>query len=168
MAITYNVPGPAMVKVGTGTNGAYEDLGYTRNGAEVELRVFVEEVKSDDAGGEQGAPGDLNFLGEIAEITLELTRFDQTILDKVIDRMKSQGASPGIVPAPGLLWFTDGEAIKLALAPSKTGQNPWVFPIAAPTGAIRFNVGVNSQRVSMTWTAVRNPTDGVLFTRTLA
>lgn len=161
MAITYHVDGPAQIKVGTGVSGALEVLGYTRDGAEIRLEGFFEEVKSDDTGGEQGPPGDLNYLGEQAVIRLELVKYDGTVADKVMPRIKGQ-TPPGTPASPGQLMLQDSKAIRLLIQPSGTGAVPWNFPAGIVYGAIEVNKGTRHSRLVMEWRALKD-SSGVLF-----
>lgn len=84
----YQVAGPLQVWVDTGASHAVEFLGFTRGGAEIQEQSFQSELKSDYTGGEQGPPGDYEWLGEMHTISLELALFVPTILAKCERRME--------------------------------------------------------------------------------
>ena len=133
-----NVAGKALIKVGTGAGGALEDLGYTRNGADITKEAFWGEVHGDENGGDEGPPIGVQYFGEIARVRLELTKYDPAIFAKVEARL--QGAQAGTVAAdaPGTLVIGGDKYIRLCIAATNAPIN---FPIAIPRGAIEVNKG---------------------------
>jgi hypothetical protein len=159
MTHQYQVAGPAILKVGTGVAGALETLGYTRDGVEMEFDGFFEELHSDDVCGEQGPPGDLNYLGERARIRIELTKWDGLIADKVTPRVL--GTTAGVPATTATLLVQGTKYIRLLIEP-RDGA-PFNFVVAVPRGAITINKGSRHSRLVMEWEAYVNPSSGKLF-----
>jgi hypothetical protein len=90
-----------------------EDLGYTRNGADTRSRGYFVEVPGDENGGEQGPPIDIQLMGEVASVRLELTKWDPTVAAKVLSRCK--GVSEGVAPTAGTLLFGESKTVVLAI-----------------------------------------------------
>ncbi len=158
MAIQYHVAGPALIKLDTGTSNALESLGYTRDSAEIRLEARYEELKSDDMGGEQGPPGDLNYLGESATVRLELTKWDTVVADKVVARL--YGGTAGMPGAPGTEMIEGAKTFRLLI---HSTNNPMNFPRAILYGAVEINKGTRHSRLVLEFLALKDPTTGVLY-----
>lgn len=83
----FNVAGPLQIWGTTGATAAVEFLGWTRGGIEIQEQNNFAELKSDLNGGEQGIPGDYEWLGEMHTITCELAQYNPAILAKYERRM---------------------------------------------------------------------------------
>ncbi len=145
MAYLIQVPGPALVKTGTGTVGALQDLGYTRNGAGLSFEGLFQDVPSDDMGGDAGPPADVLYHGEIARIRLELTKWDADVVEILNGRLRGL-ATPGTPSFPGKLMFAGGYDIRLLIL---TATKPYNFPrtiirqpIQLPDRGSKFSVVV--------------------------
>jgi hypothetical protein len=136
MAITINVADTAIIKVGTGSQGALEELGRTRNGADLTFEGFFLDVPGDDHGGDDGHPIDIQYLGEIARVRLELTKWDASIADKV--RPRRNGRAFGRVTGHGELMIQDGLYYRLLIDCANLPKN---FPCAFPRTPIELNKG---------------------------
>ena len=90
-----NVAGLATIKL----DG--EVLGYTRNGADTTDEAYWLDVPGDENGGDDGPPIDIQYLGEISRVRLELTKWDETIANKLRARLK--GAAAGQIDGVGTL-----------------------------------------------------------------
>jgi hypothetical protein len=125
MAAAVQVFGPALIKVGTGSVGALESLGYTRQAADIRSQGFFLDVPGDENGGDQGPPIDIQYLGEIARVRLELTKWDEVVAAKVRSRLAA--GTEGTPGTAGTLMFGGSKSIRV-LVHSTTG--PMNFPRA--------------------------------------
>lgn len=85
--IKHHFAGPATVAcapVTGGTVGTYVSLGINRDGIPITIDVKSIDVPSDDYGGEAGTPADVQILGGIAVIDLELTKFELATIEKYL------------------------------------------------------------------------------------
>jgi hypothetical protein len=166
MATSIQVAGACLIKVGTGSAGALETLGYTRDGATIRLDGYFLDVKTDDAGGEAGPPADVQWLGQTAMIGLELTRWDDAIAEKFVNRVFGQTTAGSITVAnapTGSLMITGSFGHRLCLIPS-VGR-AYNFPYAFFREAIEVNKGTkySTMRVESYALAVSNGTTSLLF-----
>ena len=160
MAMTVNVAGPAIIQVDTGVANALEDLGYTANGAEVEVRGFYGDVPGDENGGDSGPPIDVQYFGDIAVVRLEFTRYDPTVLDKVVCRL--YGGTAGTPGTPGTLMFAGSKTYRLLI---KTTSLPMNFPRAIYRGSRVVNKGTKFSREISEFECHKNGS-GVLWNTT--
>jgi hypothetical protein len=107
MAPGIQVYGPAKISIDAA------ELGYTRNGADVRSRGYFVDVPGDENGGEQGPPIDIQFMGEVANVRLELTKYDATVADTVLARLK--GGAAGVPGAAGTLMFGGNKEFSLVI-----------------------------------------------------
>lgn len=84
MALAFQIPGPCEVLVDTGSNNALESLGYTADGVQGSSQRMKHETPVDSLGGQGGIPGEIQFLGFIDTLTLDLTKYDSAIFEKLI------------------------------------------------------------------------------------
>ena len=136
MASAIQVRGACQVKVGTGEADALEELGYTRNGADITLESMFLDVPGDQNGGDDGPPIDVQYLGDIARVRLELTKWDEAVADKAIPRVK--GGTPGTPSLSGTLMFQDSKCYRLLL---NSPSEPRNFLRAFPRMPIEINAG---------------------------
>jgi len=106
MSIAVYAFGPCNISINTGTSGAWENLGYTADGVRVREEAIQLPVPGDENGGAEGVPIEFQHLAEQHFLTLELTRFDTAILQKLRSRFKS-GITAGMTKSPGTLVATD-------------------------------------------------------------
>jgi len=143
-SVVPQVAGVCNVQVGTGQGGALEPLGYTRNGAEITLEPFMLDVPGDQNGGDDGPPVDIQELGEIGRVRLELTKWNADVAAKVQARLKDGVA--GTKATPGTLIFADEKYFRLLLG---TPTLPLNFPIGIPRNAIEVNKGTKFSTLVM-------------------
>lgn len=93
MAIAFHIPGPCLIKVDTGSSNALETLGYTADGARGETQFLRHETPVDALGGQGGIPGEIQYLGFIDTVTLDLTKFDSAVFEKLLSGL--YGATVG-------------------------------------------------------------------------
>lgn len=102
MAMTVHTAGVTTVQIKALYNGAGSgllDLGQTRNYAEVTKEAFFLDVPGDANGGDDGPPIEIQYLGEIARIRVELTKYDTTTADIV--RARVTGSTAGTYTGTG-------------------------------------------------------------------
>lgn len=130
MAAAVNIPGPCEVLVDTGTSNALETLGWTVNGAQVEQIDYRHEVKGDQNGGDEGSPIEVQHLGFIHRVTLELSKYDEAIMSKL--QATVYGGTEGTRSAMGLPLSSNSFRLLLkpALSGTTTAQAVRNYPIA--------------------------------------
>jgi len=138
MAATVHNHGLAAISVGTGASFALELLGYTRNGADVSEEGFWIDVPGDQNGGDNGDPIDIQYIGEMARVRLELTKFDTAILSKVMKRLNDATKTEGTVPTPGRFVFLNADWYRLLI---NTPTDPKNFLRAIPRAPTQRNMG---------------------------
>lgn len=85
-AICAVVAGPVQVWVDTGASNALEFLGWSLNGVAIEQLAFHGEIHSDESGGQPGPPVDYQLFGHQHRITMELAKFQDSVLAKLDPR----------------------------------------------------------------------------------
>lgn len=96
-ATQFYVSGPAQIWLGVGTANAWSYLGWSRNGVTVQVTPQHEDIEVDYGG---RSPGDVSFLGEEARISMQLSRYDESILMKAAAFLT--GTTPGQGPKGGI------------------------------------------------------------------
>lgn len=155
-----NVAGPVQVWVGTGAASALEFLGYTINGVEIEELTFMSNVPSDRDGGTEGPPADVQHMGDLHYLRLEMGQFYEAILAKIRARLNGSTEASSIVPGTLLKCGNYGFRV-LLWGPNYTRN--YVFGI--PRGAIRMNAGTQFSRAMVEFECHRNAL-GVLWNTT--
>lgn len=146
MAIGVQVTGKALVKVDTGTSNALESLGYSINGIEISDEPFYSDVPSDENGGDEGPPIDVQYFGSVATIRMELSRWDSAVAAKVFPFL--YGGTAGTQGTPGALMSNN--SFRLVIEPTSDPRN---YPIAFPSEPIELNKGTKYSRLAITWKA---------------
>jgi hypothetical protein len=149
MALAVIVPGPALVRIDAGAG--LEDLGYSDNGIVIDEEGFFLDVPGDQHGGDDGPPIDVQYLGEIARIRMELTKWDSTVAAKVEARLA--GGTAGTPGTPGTLMFQDSKTIRLLIASTLLPRN---YPRVFVRGAINCNRGTKYSRFVCEFEAHKN------------
>ena len=137
MAEAVVVPGAALIRVDTGSASALETVGYTRNGAEVIREGYFLDVPGDQNGGDDGPPIEIQYLGEIARVRLELTKWDSAITAKFEQRLKGS-VTVGTPATTGGLMFAGGFTYRLLIQTTLLIRN---FTRAFPRAAFEINQG---------------------------
>jgi hypothetical protein len=156
MAIAIQVAGLAEVYVEVGSTMTL--LGYTRNGAEVTKEGQWLDVPCDSNGGDEGPPADVQFLGEIARIRVELTKWDSTVANTVLKRSKAAAVTAGEPMDAGTLMFASN-AMRVCI---KTANNPRNFPRAIPRQPVEINRGTKFSTLVCEFEAHKDA-NGVLY-----
>lgn len=160
MAEQVNVDFAARVKVDYGSG--LTNLGYTANGVDWASEPHMQDVPGDENGGDAGTPIDIQYFGETARITLELTKYDPAILESI--RARIPGGTAGTPAAAGTLLFAGNLFMRLVVASTNRPRN---FPCAIPRSAIEVNKGTRFSRARLQFECHKHPTTGVLDNATV-
>lgn len=116
MAYQVVVAGAQLIRtsIASGPSGSLADLGYTANGVTITIEPHTKNVPSDDKGGEDGIPTDVQDLGDIHRIRCELTKYDPA--QALLLEGRVYGSSSGSAKTPGTLIFAGSKYFKLVLA----------------------------------------------------
>lgn len=158
MALAVVVPGPVLVRTGTGTSSALEDLGYSINGVEVDEEPVVIPVPGDQNGGDQGIPIDEQKLGEVHIIRMELTNMDAAVVAKVgakeLDGTTGEIGDIGSLYAGGSLYY------RVLLLGDTVTRN---YLACRP---LRMSAPYGSKYLRQTIEWIARPVSGVLYNST--
>ena len=167
MAISVQFDGPCKISVGTGDDNALEVLGYSIDGVQIQEVSRTADVPGDQNGGTEGPPIDVQFFGQIHEVSFDLSKFDLAILNKL--RPVVKGGTAGTVSQPGTL--LSGNSFRLLLAPDNVDangdaviNNPRNYLIAIPREPITINKGTKFTRVRMSFQC--HAASGVIYNAT--
>ena len=160
MAISIQVSGTVLVKVGPQScqDAALEPLGYTSNGARIQEEDFYEEVHTDEQGGDAGPPVELIYHGKRVRVTLELTKWDGAVADKLAARV-SQTSQPGKQLEAGTPMIANEKAFRLVLKSSVGG---WDLPVAIVRGQFEINKGSRPSRLLISFECYPDST-GIIY-----
>lgn len=156
MALAVHVAGLTTVKVEF-SSGGLQTLGYSRNGVDITYEGYHLDVHGDENGGDDGPPIEVQYMGEKANVRLELTKFDRAVADLCTSRL--DGADPGEPGAAGTLMFGANKMFRLLLdSPDRVRNFPWAFV----RGSIEENQGTKFTTLVMQIECHKDST-GVLF-----
>lgn len=140
MAAEIRVPGWCKVSVqqSSGTLATLTELGRTRNGVTVSFEHFWLDVPGDEFGGDDGPPIDAQFLGSVARIRCEFTKYDIDVLYAALGLLRGSdfgemGVQGSSEKYPGKLIFSPVNYTRVLLQPQieQTRNFPRCF-IRAP------------------------------------
>ncbi|MEN6507094.1 MAG: hypothetical protein ABFD92_21365 [Planctomycetaceae bacterium] len=154
------VAGLAEIKIAL-AGGALQVLGYTRQGAQISADGFFENVPGDENGGDAGPPVDVQYLGEIARVRLELTKWVAAVADQVVTRVS--GATTGRPSPAGTLMFADSKQFRVVVNSPTTPLN---FPRCIVRAPYEINKGTVYSRLVLEFEAHKD-SSGVLFNSTV-
>lgn len=133
MPLQHFFAGPAVVQIKkrnpeTGVLDAdYTTIGVNREAIPVIITPSVLDVPSDDFGGPEGVPADVQMLGAIANIQLSLTKFEIAEVDRLIDGT-TWNTPADDVPAAGEPYeYLTKDAGQMPLLGSFVRQNNFFF-----------------------------------------
>jgi hypothetical protein len=162
MALQVNVPGLATVTINTtqagqrsdasspGSQAANSILGYSRNGIDITHEGFFLDVPGDYYGGDDGPPIEIQYLGEISRVRMELTKWDMAVLAAVRARIRGNASVPGTLNTAGRLMFAGDEFFGLLIdVPDDAYRIGW--DIAIPRMPIEENRGTKFSTLIMEW-----------------
>ena len=122
-------------------------LGYADDRIMIDERPFYEDIRNDGFGGAAGMPSDVQYLGSIAVVTMNLNRLNMTNID-LLGTLDSLDATPtdGLMPTIGSFVKQDSLNGALVLTSGNaTNGEVRTFPNAFLRQGRRFNVGVRHQ-----------------------
>ena len=158
MAEVIQIPGACHIYVDT-NGGAFEALGYSINGVEIAEEPFFLNVPGDQNGGDDGPPIDVQFLGQIHRIRMELSKWDSSVADKCICIAK--GTTIGQNATAGTLMAGGAKTYKLAL---RSASLPRTYPLAFLRNQIESQRGTKFSRLLLEWEC--HVSSGVIYTQT--
>jgi hypothetical protein len=163
MAATPQVAGKCLIKISVASPwSVLLDLGYSRNGVDVDEEGFFGDVPGDENGGDSGPPIDIQYFGNTARVRLELTKFDRTVFDHL--RKRVQGSTIGTPATSGTLMIAEGKYCRLCLVATNDNRN---FPIAIPRNVISMNIGTRFQTAVCEFECHKD-SNGVLWNTTVS
>lgn len=92
MAEAVQVSGIASVWVNVGatlSSSSYTLLGYSQDGVRFRDEAFYTDVHGDEFGGQEGPPIEIQYLGKIQRVHLELTKYDDTVAAELGMRVRN-------------------------------------------------------------------------------
>lgn len=160
MAAAIQVFGPALVRTGTGTTDALEDLGYSINGVQIIEESLTLDVHGDQNGGDAGVPLDIQYMGAIHRIQMDLSKWDATVAAKIFPHLK--GGTAGQIGTIGSLLSSGSQMYRLLISPTTGPRN---YLAATPSKApVELNVGTKFSVLRLFWTCY--PVANVLYNTT--
>lgn len=167
------VAGQSLVWVGSGTGGNLETLGYSRDGVNMRFDGYFLDVHTDDQGGDAGPPADVQWLGQSAMISLELTKWEPTIADKIVNRLfgaltpgNTQGIPKGMLmvgAGPGIAGINMSitSFVHRICIQSQINTTAFNFPYCFFREAIEINRGTKYSTFRLEAFAL--PVNGILY-----
>ena len=163
MVLAVQVPGPALIKIDANQGSSLESLGYTINGADVDQESFMSDVPGDQNGGDEGPPIDIQYLGEIARVRLELSKWDATVAAKVLAIVPT-GTAGAVQTAGTLLFGTANSYYRLLIVPQTDTTLVRNFIAAIPRHVQSINLGTKFARLQLEFEC--HAVSGVLWNAT--
>ncbi len=161
MTATVHNHGKAQIKLSTGSGNSLEILGYTRNGADVSEEGFWIDVPGDENGGDAGDPIDVQYIGEMARVRIELTKFDTAVLNKVQARINNPSSpkTRGAIGTVGIFMFANALTYRLLI---NTATDPQNFVRCIPRAPTQRNMGTRFTMAVVEFDCYKNDS-GVLY-----
>lgn len=151
MARSIHVAGLAICKVDTGTSNALEELGVTDNGVEIIDNGYFYDVHTDEDGGDEGPPTDVQFLGQTCTIRMLLHKYDEATRVKIGSRQ--YGGTDGTVGTVGTLMIGGSKTFRLLI---HSTTQPYNFPVTMFREPIEINKGTKFSKLLVIGTAYKN------------
>ena len=164
MATSHEVAGPVQWHVGVGAAGALSFLGWAEGDTRISLAAAEDEIRTDLGG--PAIPSDVQFMGEQAFISCDLSRWDKAVLKKLKSRLPSannSNVSGGTysVGQMGALMIAEGYAVRLLLKGGYSAKNLnsgdlpiWNFLAAWPTSNLDVGISTRASRFRLTMRAI--------------
>lgn len=164
MAVAVQVAGLVTIQVDTGSSHALETLGYSVNGVDIEENIFTLDVQGDEHGGDSGPPIDVQYLGQVDTVRMELSKWDDAILDKIRARLWNSGfttpAAGQVLSADiGSLFFGGSKFFRLVLDAANSGFDRDYIKVIFREPIV-VNRGVKHSIARLTATCYREPSPG--------
>jgi len=149
MAAAVVVAGACLVRSGTGSASALEDLGYSINGIEITEKVYTSDVPGDQNGGDEGPPIDIQYFGETHTIRMELSKYDATVAAKI--QPKQLGGTAGTIGTAGTLYGAGSKSFRILLTATNFTRN---YLACVPRGEpISLNAGTKFTKLVLEFEA---------------
>jgi len=152
------VPGACHVYVDTAA-GSFEALGWSINGVEISQTPFFLNVPGDQNGGDDGPPIDVQYLGEIQYLRMEMSKWDPIVANKCI--VIAKGAPIGQTSLPGILMAAGGFSYKISLRSSYLFRT---YQLGFLRNQVETQRGTKFARLLLEWEC--HSYNGVLYTAT--
>lgn len=152
MAIQPQTAKAALVRIDANQGAGIESLGYGREGVELEHEAFWEDVFSDRRGGSNGTPIDVVYLSESGRVMLELSEWEESVLDKI--RARIAGGTAGTLGTSGTLMFTESNKTFRVIIASTT--EPRNYTRCIPRGVWTINKGTKHSRCVIAFDCYEN------------
>ncbi len=129
------------------TGPGLRELGYTREGAEISEETFWLDVPGDERGGEAGPPIEVQSMGQVDRVRLEMTKWDDTIMSLIRANVPAGIAGQPYVLPPGTLVFSNAKFFRLLILGSTISTfnsgagEPRNYPCAIPRAPRELNKG---------------------------
>ena len=163
MAITINVHGHTNVYVSDGIAGqSWQHLGFAADTITITQQAFYHDVPGDYNGGPQGPPIDVQLMGSIVKVRLELSKWDEAVA-AILHGRGSASVNAGVTHAQsdiGGLMFQNGGGMGLKIVNAAGTGYKWTYGFFRE--ASEFNVGTKYSTLSCEFEAHRHPTTGVV------
>lgn len=163
MAEGINVTGKSDVKLQFAVGGGLSKLGESMDMIDIEERAFWHNVPGDRYGGPQGPPIDMQYLGTIYIVRMELSRWDPDVWD-VLKKRRVQ-TTAGTIPLTdiGKLMFS---TLNTRLLLHSTTR-PLNFPAAFLRDPFQWPMGSKFSSLSLQFECHRctdgTARDGILY-----
>lgn len=164
MTATPQNHGKATIRVSTGSSGALETVGYTRNGADLTTEGFWIDVPGDENAGDSGPPIEIQYVSEMARVRIELTKFDQAVIDKIMRKLNTNAKTAGTLAVAGTFVFMNNHHFRLVI---DTPTEPRNFYISVPRAPTQRNMGVRFAMKVLEFDCYAN-SNGVLWDKTVS
>lgn len=148
-------------------------LGWSVDGVELAFNSYTEQVFTDNKG--PNIPEDIQNFGEDARITIDLVKYDLSVLNTIIPRL--HGGTVGVQPNYNLTaattdygtlmvqcqhFFSLGVARTTGKTCQNDGEGGWMFPYCYLMDEHSFKVGTKVTRHRLVVRAI--PSDAGLYT----
>jgi len=160
MALAVHIAGPALITIDDGTGPGMQNLGYTINGADISEEPFHVDVPGDQNAGERGPPIEIQFVGEVDHVRIEMTNYDEANLNLVRANIPTGTAGTVAAGNIGLALFASGKTFKLRIA---SASEPRTYNRCIPRGAREINKGTVYSRAVVEFECHKDA-NGVLYT----
>lgn len=162
MAVQVNVAGVTTISVGTGSAGALETLGFSRDQPETIDRAYWLDIPGDQNGGEAGPPIDIQYMGQIAIVRVRMTKFERSVFQELTARLKDGTfGTPGFA---GTLMFQESKTIRVLL---NNANDPINYPRCLCREPIEMGRGTRFSEAILEFEAHRDA-NGVLHNTTIS
>ncbi len=168
MALAVHIAGPAKIEIDDGTGPGLQVLGYTINGADISEEPFHVDVPGDQNGGDRGPPIEVQIVGEVDHVRIEMTNYDEAVLNLLRANLPSAVAGQFTTANTGMPLFANSKTFRLHINCSAVGNGaaePRLYNRCIPRGAREINKGTIYSRAVVEFECHKDA-NGVLYTAT--